>query len=151
MATKVWNLNADKLFKITKLNLRGRAKEWFKKLNLHQQLHVLNETLINFFGKGTNGKVGPSITFSTTINNRCQYCSLEEHTILARPKLADTKPKCAKCGGGHTNENCGLKCSFCFGLGHTENKCWKKFVNGLSTTTNFLEVWIMMKRPLFHN
>jgi len=24
----------DKLFKIAKLNLRGRAKEWFKKLNL---------------------------------------------------------------------------------------------------------------------
>jgi len=25
-----------------------------------RQLHVLNETLINFFGKGTDGKVGPS-------------------------------------------------------------------------------------------
>ncbi len=32
MATKVQDLNADKLFKITKLNLRGRAKEWFRKL-----------------------------------------------------------------------------------------------------------------------
>jgi hypothetical protein len=30
MAAKVWFLNADKLFKITKLNLKGRAKEWFK-------------------------------------------------------------------------------------------------------------------------
>jgi hypothetical protein len=26
-------LNASKLFKIAKLNLRGKAKEWFKKLN----------------------------------------------------------------------------------------------------------------------
>jgi len=25
-------LNADKLFKIVKLNLRGRAKEWFRRL-----------------------------------------------------------------------------------------------------------------------
>jgi hypothetical protein len=33
MATKVRDLNADKLFKIAKLNLRGRAKKWFKKLN----------------------------------------------------------------------------------------------------------------------
>jgi hypothetical protein len=33
MATKVRDLNVDKLFKIIKLNLRGRAKEWFKKLN----------------------------------------------------------------------------------------------------------------------
>jgi hypothetical protein len=32
MAVKVWDLNADKLFKIAKLNLRGRAKEWFRKL-----------------------------------------------------------------------------------------------------------------------
>jgi hypothetical protein len=32
MAAEVRNLNADKLFKIAKLNLRGRAKEWFKRL-----------------------------------------------------------------------------------------------------------------------
>ncbi len=32
MATEVRDLNADKLFKIAKLNLRGRAKEWFKRL-----------------------------------------------------------------------------------------------------------------------
>jgi hypothetical protein len=34
MAAEVRDLNADKLFKITKLNLRGRAKEWFKRLQL---------------------------------------------------------------------------------------------------------------------
>jgi len=33
MAAKVRDLNADKLFKIVKLNLRGRAKEWFKRLH----------------------------------------------------------------------------------------------------------------------
>jgi len=32
MVAEVRNLNADKLFKIAKLNLRGRAKEWFKRL-----------------------------------------------------------------------------------------------------------------------
>ncbi len=32
MAAEVRDLNADKLFKIVKLNLRGRAKEWFKRL-----------------------------------------------------------------------------------------------------------------------
>jgi hypothetical protein len=32
MAAEVRDLNADKLFKITKLNLRGRAKEWFKRM-----------------------------------------------------------------------------------------------------------------------
>jgi hypothetical protein len=32
MAVEVRDFNADKLFKIAKLNLRGRAKEWFKRL-----------------------------------------------------------------------------------------------------------------------
>jgi hypothetical protein len=32
MAVEVQDLNGDKLFKIAKLNLRGRAKEWFKRL-----------------------------------------------------------------------------------------------------------------------
>jgi hypothetical protein len=32
MAAEVCDLNADKLFKIAKLNLRGRAREWFRKL-----------------------------------------------------------------------------------------------------------------------
>lgn len=34
MAVEIRDLNVDKLFKITKLNLRRRAKKWFKKLNL---------------------------------------------------------------------------------------------------------------------
>ncbi len=33
MAAEVRDLNVDKLFKIAKLNLKGRAKQWFKKLN----------------------------------------------------------------------------------------------------------------------
>jgi len=32
MAAEVRDLNANKLFKIAKLNLRGRAKDWFRKL-----------------------------------------------------------------------------------------------------------------------
>jgi hypothetical protein len=32
MAAKVRDLNTDKLFKIAKLNLRGRAKDWFRRL-----------------------------------------------------------------------------------------------------------------------
>jgi hypothetical protein len=34
MAAEVRDLNADKLFKIAKLNLRGRAKEWFRRMQL---------------------------------------------------------------------------------------------------------------------
>jgi hypothetical protein len=32
MAAEVCDLTPDKLFKIAKLNLRGRAKEWFRRL-----------------------------------------------------------------------------------------------------------------------
>ncbi len=32
MAAEVRDLNADKMFKIAKLNLKGRAKEWFRRL-----------------------------------------------------------------------------------------------------------------------
>ncbi len=34
MAAEVRDLTLDKLFKIAKLNLRGRAKEWFRRLQL---------------------------------------------------------------------------------------------------------------------
>jgi hypothetical protein len=73
----------------------------FRESTTNRQLHVLNETFINFFGKGIDGKVGPSTTFSATMNNHCQLCRLEEHIASACPKLMDTRPKCAKCGGGH--------------------------------------------------
>jgi hypothetical protein len=33
MVAEVKDFNDDKLFKIAKLNLHNRAKEWFKKLN----------------------------------------------------------------------------------------------------------------------
>jgi predicted aspartyl protease len=42
----------------------------------------------------------------------------------------------------HKTENCGIKCSFCSGLGHFEDRCWKKPKDGKSQSgaTNFLEV-----------
>ncbi len=40
----------------------------------NRQLHVLNEILINFFGKGIDGKVEPNITFSANTDNRFQLC-----------------------------------------------------------------------------
>jgi len=42
----------------------------------------------------------------------------------------------------HRTKNCGIKCSFCSGFGHFENRCWKKPKDGKSHSgaTNFLEV-----------
>jgi len=42
----------------------------------------------------------------------------------------------------HRTENCGIKCTFCSRLGHSEDRCWKKPKDGKSHfgTSNFLEV-----------
>jgi len=42
----------------------------------------------------------------------------------------------------HRTENCGIKCTFCSGLGHSKDRCWKKPKDGKSHsgTSNFLEV-----------
>jgi hypothetical protein len=114
----------------------------FRKSTIDRQLHVLNETFINFFGKGTDGKAGPNTSFFFNIDNHCQLCRLEKHTTSTCPKLVDIRPKCAKCKGGHKTDNCGLKCSLFLGLRHTEERCWKKFAKGLLATTNFLEVLV---------
>jgi len=100
----------------------------------------LNETLINFFGKGIDGKVGPSTSFSLNTHNHCQLYRSKEHTTSACPKLVDTRPKCAKCRSGHKTKIFGLKCSFSFGLRYMEKRCWKKSAKGLPTITIFLEV-----------
>jgi hypothetical protein len=51
MAAKVRDLNDDKLVKIAKLNLHGRAKEWFKKLNPPPtNWTILRTTIVQKFG-----------------------------------------------------------------------------------------------------
>jgi hypothetical protein len=44
----------------------------------------------------------------------------------------------------HRTENCGVKCSFCSGLGHSKDRCWKKSEDGKthSGAANFLEVML---------
>ncbi len=58
---------------------------------------------------------------------------------MACPKHNDMWPKC----GGHSAENCGVKCSFCNGLGHSEDRCWKKKdTKPFNSTANYLEVLV---------
>jgi hypothetical protein len=51
MAAEVKDLNDDKLFKITKLNLHCQTKDWFKKLNppLADWI-ILRTTIVQKFG-----------------------------------------------------------------------------------------------------
>jgi len=94
--------------------------------NTNKHLQVLNETLVNYFGRGINGKVVPTLGRNNTI--QCQLCKLEEHIASACLKFSNLRPKHTKCGGGHKTKNCGLKCFFCSGMGHIEDRCWKEMV-----------------------
>ncbi len=118
--------------------------EWEDEMNeietsTEWQIHVFNETLIFFF-KGSNGKELVQLAIPNS-SNLCQLCNMMGHNASSCLKFFE-KPKCGKCRGGHKMENCGLKCSYCFGLSHIDERCWKKIKKGLPTTTNYLEVLV---------
>jgi hypothetical protein len=97
---------------------------------------VLNETLVNYFRRGTNGNKGPSLGMTNII--QCQLCKSKEHVASTCPRFIDLRPRCAKCGGGHKIDNCGFKCYFCLGMGHTKDRYRKKNHKFPSTVANFL-------------
>jgi hypothetical protein len=52
----------------------------------------------------------------------------------------------------HRTENGGVKCSFCAGLGHSEDRCWKKPKDGKvhPGSANFLEVLLNDEEATLH-
>jgi len=106
---------------------------------MEHQVATLNNTLINFF----RGSVPNSIPSSfSTLPKECQVCKGRDHIATTCPRLNEPRPKCTKCGMPHRTENCGVKCSFCSGLGHSKDKCWRKSKDAKSHSgaANFLEV-----------
>jgi hypothetical protein len=107
----------------------------------NKQLSVLNETLIHFFRESGNEN-GASVSSSRSAY-RCQLCQVESHGAVAYPMHNDMRPKCSKCGGGHRVENCGIRCSFYNGMGHSEDRYWKKKdTKPLNSTANYFEVLV---------
>ncbi len=119
--------------------LREEQEEETSETMMEKQVMALNNTLINFF-KGTVHN--PETSSSSTMFGGCQICKGGDHLATTCPRLNEAWPKCVKCGMPHRIENCGIKCTFCSGLGHSEDRCWKKPKDGKSHsgTTNFLEV-----------
>jgi predicted aspartyl protease len=108
---------------------------------MEKQVTTLNETLINLFKGVVSNQEASS---SSTVIGGCQICKGGDHLATACPRLNDARPKCAKCGMPHRTENCRVKCSYCAGLGHSKDGCWKKPKNEKSPsgTANYLEVLI---------
>jgi predicted aspartyl protease len=119
--------------------LKEEQEEGVSETMMEKHVTALNNTLINFF----KGNVpNPDASSSSTMFGGCQICKGGDHLATACPRLNEPRPKCAKCGMSHRIENCGIKCSFCSGLGHSEDRCWKKPKDGKSHfgVANFLEV-----------
>ncbi len=100
---------------------------------------ALNNTLINFF-RGSVPNLDASS--SSIMFEGCQICKGGDHLATTCPRSNEPWPKCAKCGMFYKTKKCGIKCSFCLGLSHLEDMCWKKPKDGKSHSraTNFLEV-----------
>jgi hypothetical protein len=119
--------------------LREEQEEETLESNMEKQVTALNNTLINFFKGNSRDTTSSS---SSTVFGGCQLCKGGDHMATAYPRLNEARPKCAKCNMPHRTENCGIKCTYCIGLGHSEDKCWKKPKEGKSPSraANFLEV-----------
>jgi hypothetical protein len=119
--------------------LKEEQEEGIKQTIMEKQVTALNETLVNFFKGVVRNPEAPS---PSTVIGGCQICKGGDHLATACPRLNEARPKCAKCGMPHRTENCGIKCTYCSGLGHSEDKCWKKPKDGKapSRAANFLEV-----------
>jgi len=120
-------------------SLPEEQEEETSESNVEKQVVALNNTLINFFKGNLHD---PASSSSSTVFGACQLCKGGDHMATACPRLNEARPKCAKCNMPHRIENYGIKCTFCTGLGHFEDKCWKKPKDGKSTAgvVNFLEV-----------
>jgi hypothetical protein len=109
---------------------------------LEKQVFALNESFINFF-KGASSVVG-AIPLGANSSTMCQICRANDHIAITCMCMGNMKPKCVKCGLPHKTKNCGVKCGYCSGMGHTENKCWKKGKDGKvsSVANNYLKVLV---------
>jgi len=129
--------------------LKEEQDEGVAETMMEKHVNALNDTLINFL-KGNVSR--PVTSSSSSMSTGCQICKGGDHTAIACPRLNEPRPKCAKCGMPHRTENCGVKCSFCAGLGHLDDRCWKKPKDGKAHpgSTNFLEVMLNNDEATLH-
>jgi hypothetical protein len=129
--------------------LKEEQEEGVAEIMMEKQVNALNNTLINFL-KGN--VLRPVTSSSSSMSAGCQVCKGGDHLATACPRLNEPRPKCAKCGMPHRTENCGVKCSFCASLGHSEDRCWKKPKDRKvhHGSANFLEVLLNDEEATLH-
>jgi len=138
--------------------LREEQEENASESNVEKQVAALNNTLINFFKRNSPDASSSSSSSASSLSSSgagfvgCQICKGKDHMATACPRQNEARPKCAKCSLPHRTENCGVKCTFYIGLGHSEDKCWKKPKDAKSAlgTANFLEAMLNDKAATEH-
>jgi hypothetical protein len=98
--------------------LKEEQEEGTKETIMEKQVVALNITLINFL-KGSAHD--PASASSSNVFGGCQICRRGDHKAITCLRLNEARSKCAKCNMPHRTENCGIKCTFCVGLGHSED------------------------------
>jgi hypothetical protein len=129
--------------------LKEEQEEGVAETMMERQVNALNNTLINFL----KGNVPRLVTSSSSsMSTGCQLCTGGDHLATTCPRLNEPRLKCAKCGMPHRTENCGVKCSFCARLGHSEDRCWKKPKDEKvhPGSANFLEVLLNDEEATLH-
>jgi len=125
--------------------LREEQEEETSESNVEKQVTASNNTLINFF-KG-NSHDPASSSFSTAFRG-CQLCKGGDHMATACPRLNEARPKITKCSMPHRIENCGIKCTYYAGLGHSKTSAGKspKMGNQQLERRIFWKCYLMMKQ-----
>jgi hypothetical protein len=100
--------------------LKEEKEEGVEETMIEKQVTALNNTLVNFFKRNVPNSITSS---SSTTSSGCQICKGGDHIVTSCPRLNEPRSKCAKCGMSHRTENDGVKCFFCVGLGHLEDRC----------------------------
>ncbi|CAM6006109.1 unnamed protein product [Sphagnum balticum] len=84
----------------------------------------------------------PISSFPPALLIECQVYEGRDHIARTCPRLITPWPKCAKCGGPHKTESCGVRYPFDSDLGRAEGKYQRKQHEKGSRfgAANFLEV-----------
>jgi hypothetical protein len=92
-------------------------------MSMKNPIAALNNALINFL-EGT--MPNPISSFTPALFVECQVCKERDHIARTCPRLNAPRPKCARCGGPHRTESCGVRYSFYSDLGCAAGRCQMK-------------------------
>jgi len=68
----------------------------------------------------------PISSFPPALLIECQVCEGRDHIARTCPRLITPWPKCARCGGPHKTESCGMRYPFDSDLGRAEGRYQRK-------------------------